>query len=230
MTKYWLSLLGGPTAALVMLVAPGYTAAQHHPGGGGHAERGHAEHHGAGTAPAIHANPSYGAWTGGSANWNRGWYGYRDRDWDRRFYGWYPYRRFYGYWPYSSYGYYPYTNYWSDYGSYPDYSYFGTYPNYDQGYYSDDQAPAYSGQQDNSVALDIRVPANAQVWIEGQQTSQGGSLRRFVSPPLTTDKDYTYEVRAQWMENGRPVDQVREVTVHAGEQLTVDFMQPQQGG
>jgi len=48
-------------------------------------------------------------------------------------------------------------------------------------------------------------------------------MRAFVSPPLEPNKDYTYDVKAQWMQNGKQTEQTRHVRVHAGERAQVNF-------
>jgi uncharacterized protein (TIGR03000 family) len=79
---------------------------------------------------------------------------------------------------------------------------------------------------DTTVHVTVRVPVDAEVWFGGQKTRQTGTLRQFVSPPLTTDQDYSYEVRARWMEGGKEVVQVRHVAVSAGSRSIVDFTMP----
>ena len=81
----------------------------------------------------------------------------------------------------------------------------------------------------NSAIIDVRVPPNAQIWFEDQPTTQAGTFREFISPPLEPDRTFTYDVRARWMENGRPVERTRHINVHAGDQLNVDF-RAQTGG
>ena len=48
-------------------------------------------------------------------------------------------------------------------------------------------------------------------------------MREFDSPPLTPGKQYSYEVKAQWEENGRPVTQTQEVDVSAGARAQAVF-------
>jgi len=76
---------------------------------------------------------------------------------------------------------------------------------------------------DNTARLRILVPADAKVWVGGQETGQRGQEREFGSPPLTPGKSYTYEVKAQWMEAGEPVEKTRQVKVMANRTTTVDF-------
>jgi uncharacterized protein (TIGR03000 family) len=75
----------------------------------------------------------------------------------------------------------------------------------------------------NSATMNVRVPADAEIWFEGSKTGQSGTTRTFVSPPLESGRGFTYEVRAHWTENGKEVDQTRQVHVRAGEKVDVDF-------
>ena len=45
----------------------------------------------------------------------------------------------------------------------------------------------------------------------------------FQSPPMEPGGDYRYVVTARWMENGKMVEQERDVPVKAGQEVTVDF-------
>jgi uncharacterized protein (TIGR03000 family) len=173
-----------------------------------------------------------GRWGGG--NWGYGGYG---RGWDG---GWGDRGLGLGYGLGYGWG----RPYWGDrwYGGYNDYSpgYYGFesgYTTYSPDYYSYGPSTGYSsfytqpqygsdgyGSSD-SVLLNVRVPPDAQVWIDGQATWQRGSNRQFQSPPLDPNANYTYEVRARWMDqNGREVERTRRVPVHAGERKTLDLM------
>jgi uncharacterized protein (TIGR03000 family) len=89
-------------------------------------------------------------------------------------------------------------------------------------YPSDNAAPA-SVTDRNSALIAVRVPANAEIWFDGEKTSQTGSEREFVSPPLTPGRTFSYDVRARWRDNGRTVDRTRHVDVRAGQRQKVDF-------
>jgi len=147
---------------------------------------------------------------------------------------------------------YGYTRYYSpSYGSYynPGYSYYT--PSYDYsytpgytysytpeytysatpaGYSSNGSTQAYqpsnppANSTDNTVHFQVNVPSpDAEIWVEGSPTQQRGMSREFQSPPLTPGRDYTYHIRARWMENGQMRDQTRVLKVHAGEWETVNF-------
>ena len=76
---------------------------------------------------------------------------------------------------------------------------------------------------DNRVHVRLVVPADAEVWFDGTKTSETGTTRDYVSPMLTPGRDYSYEIRVRWIENGQPVEQTRKVSVRAGAVTTVDF-------
>jgi uncharacterized protein (TIGR03000 family) len=76
----------------------------------------------------------------------------------------------------------------------------------------------------DTAHIDVRVPAAAEVWVEGVKMKQTGSVRRFVSPPLTPGQALTYDIRARWTdENGQRVDRTRHVPVQAGAHVVADF-------
>jgi uncharacterized protein (TIGR03000 family) len=82
-----------------------------------------------------------------------------------------------------------------------------------------------SAAPDNTVTIDVRVPdPDAEVWIDGHKTSQRGVARQYVSPPLTPGHTFRYEIRAQWTQGGRKVEQTQSITVQAGQRIAVDFL------
>ena len=79
----------------------------------------------------------------------------------------------------------------------------------------------------NSARLQVLLPnPDAQVWIEGSETSTRGMTRVFESPELTAGRSYTYTVRAAWQKSQRTVTEERKVTVAAGRSSVVDFTRP----
>ncbi len=77
------------------------------------------------------------------------------------------------------------------------------------------------------VHVNLRLPdPNAKVWINGQATQQEGTWREYVSPPLDPSRNYRYDIRARWVENGRDMDETRTTPVQAGGVATVDFTRP----
>jgi uncharacterized protein (TIGR03000 family) len=85
-------------------------------------------------------------------------------------------------------------------------------------------SPQASGER--SAMLNISAPPNAEIWFgETKMTAQNGNspLRQFASPPLTLGRDYSYEIKVRWTEDGQPVTQNRTVGVHAGDVINLMF-------
>jgi uncharacterized protein (TIGR03000 family) len=74
-----------------------------------------------------------------------------------------------------------------------------------------------------SAAIEVRLPANAQLVFDGQAMTQGGSLRRFVTPALEQGMRYTYELRTTWPQGGGEVSRTRQIEFRAGDRVVVDF-------
>jgi uncharacterized protein (TIGR03000 family) len=132
---------------------------------------------------------------------------------------------------YGGYGY-PY-GYYSDYYGYPygiGYSSLYNDPAMGGGYADSAPATQQAPQKppdDNLAHLLVVVPENAELWFNDTKTSQTGAQREFVSPALTPGKSYTYEIKARWTEDGKPVEQTRSVHVQANAWQVIDFTKPQ---
>ena len=59
-------------------------------------------------------------------------------------------------------------------------------------------SPPLSAIADNTARVEVRLPADAELWFEGQKTAQTGTDRSFHSPELQPGQDYVYNVRARW--------------------------------
>jgi uncharacterized protein (TIGR03000 family) len=181
-------------------------------GGGGGGSRG-------GAGPSMGGRgmgPSGGGWGG-----NRG----RDFD-DRRGFGggWYGWGLGWDDWGWGSYG----SWYGDDYDSYRSF-----YPSplpFNGGPGAPSAGMSLDDEASTAVRINVRVPVDAEVWVEGARTTQAGRMRRFVSPPLDPDRNYTYTVRARWHDNDDvEVDRTRKVQVSAGDAITVNFLSSQGG-
>jgi uncharacterized protein (TIGR03000 family) len=116
-----------------------------------------------------------------------------------------------------------------------DYSTYGTMPGMASGYpvYGGDQSgmsyqSAYTpaASSPDAAMITVEVPdSNAQVWFDGDRTNQTGTVRTFESPRLDRGAEYSYKVRVRWEHDGKPVDQTRTVSFHAGDHKVVDFHQ-----
>jgi uncharacterized protein (TIGR03000 family) len=83
---------------------------------------------------------------------------------------------------------------------------------------------------DPTAYIAMRVPANAEVWFDGEKSASTGEFRTFRTPALAPGRRYTYEVRARWDENGREITQTQKVPVTAGADVTIDFPAPDSAG
>ena len=74
----------------------------------------------------------------------------------------------------------------------------------------------------------MRLPENAELWVDGVKTNQSGMTRAFVTTDLQPGQQYAYELRATWSDQGRQVTETRRVSFRAGEKVDVDFGQTNQ--
>jgi uncharacterized protein (TIGR03000 family) len=90
---------------------------------------------------------------------------------------------------------------------------------------------SYSEDGDNSgrqkARIQVKVPAEAKVWFDGEETHQTGAVRNFVTPPLQTGKSYHYQVQARWVQDGEPVSRTRTLRIDPGKQADLDFTRPE---
>jgi len=88
--------------------------------------------------------------------------------------------------------------------------------------------PPTAADHPDSINMEVRLPENADLWIEGQKMSQTGALRHFYSEPVNPNEKYHYEIRARWTDaEGKVVDLTKKVDVRAGVKIGVDFNSPQ---
>jgi uncharacterized protein (TIGR03000 family) len=85
-------------------------------------------------------------------------------------------------------------------------------------------------EADRAAVIDLRLsnPA-AQVFFDDRATTQQGTVRQYVTPPLEADKEYTYQVRIRWSPNGansQPLEETRQVQVKAGGRVQLELSQP----
>jgi len=106
------------------------------------------------------------------------------------------------------------------------------------GYYFDvSPAPAIAIQPqfatpadlaDKRIHLTVLLPdPNAAVKIDGQEIAGTGAARQFESPEVA-EGDYSYEVQANWVENGKLITRTNTVKVKPGAASLVSFTPSQQ--
>ncbi len=79
---------------------------------------------------------------------------------------------------------------------------------------------------DNKAHVHVRLPADAELWVNGQLVTPTGAERDFVSPELTAGKTYTYQITARWLRDGRAVEQTQQVPVSPNKTADVVFGSP----
>jgi uncharacterized protein (TIGR03000 family) len=77
---------------------------------------------------------------------------------------------------------------------------------------------------DSKAHIWLRVPDNAEVWVNGVKTKQAGETRYFYSPPLAEGKKYGYDMRISWKKDGESVEKTERIVVQAGARVQRDFM------
>ncbi len=80
--------------------------------------------------------------------------------------------------------------------------------------------PSLAIPADNqSARINIAVKPEAEIWFDDVKTTQTGTQRVFLSPPLQADGDYRYRIQVRWMDNGHPRIAARQIMVHAGDNI-----------
>jgi uncharacterized protein (TIGR03000 family) len=101
-----------------------------------------------------------------------------------------------------------------------------------EGYYGSTGSGAYyssttaESPRKRPVLVNLGVPSDAKVWFDGNQTNRTGTMRSFESPPVSVGRDYVYQLRIQWKQNGKDVTQTRQINVHAGDVINLTVGSP----
>jgi uncharacterized protein (TIGR03000 family) len=69
--------------------------------------------------------------------------------------------------------------------------------------------------------IDLTVPNNSEVWINGELLKQVGRKRQFITAPIAPNSVENYTVRIKWMENGSERSSTQNVQVRAGSKANV---------
>lgn len=68
------------------------------------------------------------------------------------------------------------------------------------------------------ATLTLELPAAADVWLDGeQQPSSADTTRTLTSPALAIGREFTFRIRARWIESGTTYEADKASTVRAGE-------------
>lgn len=76
----------------------------------------------------------------------------------------------------------------------------------------------------SSTSIILRLPSNAEVWIQGKKMDEKGTERLFNLPSLNSGKTYDYEVRVSWPENGQTVSRTSHLNVRFGDQQSITYV------
>ncbi len=80
---------------------------------------------------------------------------------------------------------------------------------------------------DNAGHLQLIVPANAEVFVDGQKIAQSGTTREIVSPPVKAGTRYTYKISVRYTDpQGKPMNDTRDITFQANDWFSIDFTRP----
>ncbi len=82
--------------------------------------------------------------------------------------------------------------------------------------------PTY-GPERTSALLSVKVPADAKVFVNDRPTTSVGNDREYISRDLTAGAVYNYDVRAEFVRDGRPVSETKSVQLTAGQSANLDF-------
>jgi len=97
-------------------------------------------------------------------------------------------------------------------------------------YYTEDNPAVQEEKPDEKLPARIRVrlPAAAELRINGHKTTSTGAVREFETPELDPDRVYSYLVKAKWVEDGITVEKSLRVRALSGNRVTINFVPPAQ--
>jgi len=70
----------------------------------------------------------------------------------------------------------------------------------------------------------VKLPAEAELWINDAKTAPEGSYRRFQTAQLPADRDLTYTLKVYWRIKDAQLTRTEKVQVHQGAKATVNFL------
>jgi len=76
------------------------------------------------------------------------------------------------------------------------------------------------------VTLVVSLPTDAKLMVDDFATKSTSSVRTFTSPALDAGKEYTYTLKGEMIRDGKTETTTKQVTVRAGEQLSVSMEFP----
>ncbi len=92
---------------------------------------------------------------------------------------------------------------------------------YEPGLASGTYTSFYAGNLGDAAMLIVNLPADASLTIDGAPTQTPGARRVFVTPSLPQGKEFTYELKARVMKDGKEQTKTEKVKVKAGQETPV---------
>ncbi len=77
------------------------------------------------------------------------------------------------------------------------------------------------------VILVVRLPLDGKLELEGEQTATKGDVRQFQIPPVPTDADSRYRLKASWKEESDQRTVTRTLLIRGGQRVEIDLRKPQ---
>jgi uncharacterized protein (TIGR03000 family) len=75
----------------------------------------------------------------------------------------------------------------------------------------------------NQGQVDVKLPADARLFVDGQAVPLAGASRSFRTPALESGREYYYTVKVEAVRDGETVSKTERVVVAAGRTARVDF-------
>jgi uncharacterized protein (TIGR03000 family) len=83
--------------------------------------------------------------------------------------------------------------------------------------------PSTPKKTEAPAVIQVSVPAEARLTVDGYVTKSTSSQRTFITPALPQGQAFTYTLRAEVIRDGRTVVESQQVTVRGGEETQVPF-------
>jgi uncharacterized protein (TIGR03000 family) len=74
-----------------------------------------------------------------------------------------------------------------------------------------------------TALLNVSVPADAKIFVNGAATTSTGSERQYISRGLNAGNRYEYEIRAEMTRDGNTVTETKSVTLSPGQLVNLSF-------
>jgi uncharacterized protein (TIGR03000 family) len=84
--------------------------------------------------------------------------------------------------------------------------------------------PAPLLDKPTALEIEVRLPQeDARIFVDGAATKSSGIVRTFATPPQDRVQTLIYDIRAEWMVDGRTTTHTKRVIGRPGERIVVEF-------